>query len=237
MQTIQSQKPFQFSFSSLIPNLRLPERGVSFLALILGATVLFEAFNYSTTEHTLGGVMGGLRFLGVSWSTILALAFCVIDFAGIARLFSPEEHPAEGRLEGIYLLAAWLLAGMINAATTWWAMTVALLAQPELGNELTSREDLILYVPILVAGAVWLIRILLIGTLTLSGGKRDARKPSPVQKKRFSVPVSSLPASAYAATPMMRVQAQGQPCSSPVARGRTPGRPSAAVRPFTGGRS
>ena len=29
MQTIQSQKPFQFSFSSLIPNIRLPERGAS----------------------------------------------------------------------------------------------------------------------------------------------------------------------------------------------------------------
>ena len=111
MQTIQSQKPFQFSFSSLIPNLRLPERGASFLALIIGATVLFEAFNYSTTEHALGGVMGGLKFLGIAWSTILALAFCGIDFAGIARLFSPEDRSEDGRMEGIYLLAAWLLAG------------------------------------------------------------------------------------------------------------------------------
>ncbi|MGB7538534.1 MAG: hypothetical protein WBM17_08355 [Anaerolineales bacterium] len=208
MQTIQSQKPFQFSFSSLIPNLRLPERGASFLALIVGATVLFEAFNYSTTEHALGGVMGGLNFLGFSWATILALAFCVIDFAGIARLFSPEDRAADGRMEGIYLLAAWLLAGMINAATTWWAMTIALLGQPILGNELVTRQDLILYVPILVAGAVWLIRILLIGTLTLSGGKQKANPMPPVQKK--PLPVPAIPASA------------------PVA---------AMVRPFTGGRS
>jgi len=208
MQTIQSQKPFQFSFSSLLPNLRLPERGASFLALIVGATVLFEAFNYSTTEHALGGVMGGLKFLGIAWSTILALAFCVIDFAGIARLFSPEERSADGRMEGIYLLAAWLLAGMINAGTTWWAMTVALLGQPLLGNELVSRQDLILYVPILVAGAVWMIRILLIGTLTISGGKQGAYRTPPVQKKPLPVPVV--------------------PASAPVA---------AIVRPFTGGRS
>ena len=208
MQTIQSQKPFQFSFSSLIPNLRLPERGTSFLALIIGATVLFEAFNYSTTEHALGGVMGGLKFLGISWSTILALAFCVIDFAGIARLFTPEDRPADGRMVGIYLLAAWLLAGMINAATTWWALTVALLGQPLLGNELVSRQDLILYVPILVAGAVWLIRILLIGTLTISGGKPSAYRTPPVQKKPLPVPAAAA--------------------SVPV---------PAMVRPFTGGRS
>ncbi len=208
MQTIQSQKPYQFSLSSLIPNLRLPERGASFLALIIGATVLFEAFNYSTTEHALGGVMGGLQFLGVSWSTILALAFCVIDFAGIARLFTPEDRPSDGRMEGIYLLAAWLLAGLINAGTTWWAMTVALLGQPLLGNELVSRQDLILYVPILVAGAVWMIRILLIGTLTMSGGKQSASHTPPVQKKPLPVPAA--------------------PASAPV---------TAMVRPFTGGRS
>jgi hypothetical protein len=208
MQTIQSQKPYQFSLSSLIPNLRLPERGASFLALIIGATVLFEAFNYSTTEHALGGVMGGLQFLGISWSTILALAFCVIDFAGIARLFTPEDRTADGRMEGIYLLTAWLLAGLINAGTTWWAMTVALLGQPLLGNELVSRQDLILYVPILVAGAVWMIRILLIGTLTISGGKQGADRTPPAQKKPLPVPAAPAPA--------------------PV---------TAMVRPFTGGRS
>jgi hypothetical protein len=218
MQTTQTQKPFQISFSSLIPNVRLPERGASFLALIIGATVLFEAFNYSTTEHALGGVMGGLFFLGVSWATILALAFCVIDFAGIARLFSPEDRMADGRMEGIYLLAAWLLAGMINATTTWWAMTVSLLEQPNLGNELISRQDLILYVPILVAGAVWLIRILLIGTLTMSGGKRGAPKPTAALNKPLPIAAAMpMPIAAAASTPLRER-------SMPVARGFTGGR-------------
>jgi hypothetical protein len=208
MQTTQSQKPYQFSFSSLIPNIRLPERGASFRAMIVGATILFEAFNFSTTENALGGVMGSLRFLGVSWATILALAFCGIDFAGIARLFSPADRAGGGGVESIYLLAAWLLAGMINAATTWWAMTTALLTQPVLGNELVSRHDLILYVPILVAGAVWLIRILLIGTLTMSGGRSGADRASLSPKK--SLPIPAVPVSSPAAS---------------------------MVRPFTGGRS
>jgi hypothetical protein len=209
MQNAQTQKPFQFSLASLIPNIRLPERGASFLGLIVGATVLFEVFNYSTTEHALGDVMGGLRFLEIPWATLLALAFCGIDFAGIARLFSPEEREGKGRVEGMYLLAAWLLAGVINAVMTWWAVTVALLGRPTLGNELVSRQDLILYVPILVAGAVWLIRILLIGMLTMSGGKIARPNKPPAIKPSLSVqsvPVRSLPSSSM-------------------------------VRPFTGGRS
>jgi len=222
MQTIQSQKPFQFSIASLAPNIRLPRRGATFLALIAGATVLFEAFNFSTTEHALGGVMGGLHFLGISWATILALAFCGIDFAGIARLFAPEER-SDGRVEGIYLLAAWLLAGVINAATTWWSITVALLQQPALGNELASRQDLILYVPILVAGAVWLIRVLLIGTLTLSSGKLDARRNPSLEKKPF---------------PIRQVSPADVPAPvTPASRGPVRGQASALARPFTGGRS
>jgi hypothetical protein len=230
MQTIQSQKPFQFSLASLVPNIRLPRRGASFLALIAGATILFEAFNFSTTEHALGSVMGGLQFLGISWSTILALAFCGIDFAGIARLFAPEERANE-HVEGIYLLAAWLLAGAINAAMTWWAVTVALLQQPILGNELVSRQDLILYVPILVAGAVWLIRVLLIGTLTISGGKAAGQKTGTAEQKPLPVrrlSPAEIPAAAFPSS--LAAQARGK---APFARGQG----SAMVRPFTGGRS
>jgi hypothetical protein len=210
MQNAQTQKPLHFSLASYIPNIRLPERGASFFGLIVGATVLFEVFNYSTTEHALGDVMGGLRFLEIPWATILALAFCGIDFAGIARLFSPEEREGKERMEGIYLLAAWLLAGIINAAMTWWAVTAALLGRSNLGNELVSRQDLVLYVPILVAGAVWLIRILLIGMLTMSGSRGAVRKPStPVRK---AIPAPSAPIAQSAAA-------------------------SSFVRPFTGGRS
>ena len=65
-------------------------RGLMFGLLIIGALLAFEAFNYSTTEFALSDLLGNLRFAGVRWATILSIAFCGIDFAGIARLFTPE---------------------------------------------------------------------------------------------------------------------------------------------------
>lgn len=70
-----------------------PTRGFLFGALILGALLAFELFNYSTTDFALTDLLGNLQFLDVRWATILALAFCGIDFAGIARLFTPERQP------------------------------------------------------------------------------------------------------------------------------------------------
>jgi hypothetical protein len=67
------------------------QRSLMFSLLILGALVAFEIFNYSTTEFAMSDLLGDLRFAGLRWSTILALAFCGIDFAGIARLFTPEQ--------------------------------------------------------------------------------------------------------------------------------------------------
>jgi hypothetical protein len=126
-----------------------------------------------------------LGFIGIPLATILALAFCGLDFAGIARLFSTEDREESGRMEGIYLLAAWILAGSMNAVMTWWSVTESLLGRPAIGNEVFPRQDLVLYVPILVAGGVWLIRILLIGALTMtgasllsSGKSRDSRRPT-----------------------------------------------------------
>jgi hypothetical protein len=158
--------PLQFSkiirqFNSIFP-------------ILIGAIVLFEIFNYSTTEHALSDTMGGLGFLGVRLATILALAFCGIDFAGVARLFSREENAGQEREEEWYLLAAWLMAGLLNAIMTWWSVTETLLSQSALGNELFSRQVMVTYVPIFVAGTVWIIRILLIGSLTLQVKRKSS---------------------------------------------------------------
>ena len=65
-------------------------RGVISGGILLLALFAFEIFNYSTTAFALTDMLGAnLRFLGISWATILSIAFCGIDFAGIARLFSP----------------------------------------------------------------------------------------------------------------------------------------------------
>ena len=59
------------------------QRAVVFSFLMIGALLAFEIFNYSTTEFAMADLLGGLSFGGLRWSTILALAFCGIDFAGI----------------------------------------------------------------------------------------------------------------------------------------------------------
>jgi hypothetical protein len=145
-------------------------RGALYGVMILGALVAFEIFNYGTTEYAFRDLLGDLSFAYVPWATILALAFCVIDFAGIARLFSPDRGRQEP-MEAWYLLAAWFLAATMNALLTWWAITLALLEHSALGNEILGRQDLMNVVPVFVAILVWLMRVLMIGTFTLAGSR------------------------------------------------------------------
>ncbi|HET7010522.1 MAG TPA: hypothetical protein VFI11_07080 [Anaerolineales bacterium] len=150
---------------------RIPHhRGFVFGSMLLGAMLAFEAFNFGTTQYALGNLVGDLRFGPVAAASLLALAFCGIDFAGIARLLTPgrgRHQPAEVW----YLLLAWILAATMNATLTWWAVSVALLDQGSVGNEILGREALLRAAPTFVALLVWLIRVLMIGALTLAGGR------------------------------------------------------------------
>lgn len=143
-------------------------RGLAFGLIIISALLAFEIFNYSTTEFALSDLLGDLSFAGISWATILALAFCGIDFAGIARLFTPEEGARELH-EVWYLFGAWLLAATMNAMLTWWGVSLALLNHESLGNAVVDRATLLKVVPLFVAILVWLIRVLIIGTFSVAG--------------------------------------------------------------------
>ncbi|NPA92199.1 MAG: hypothetical protein GXO56_00790 [Chloroflexi bacterium] len=155
----------QATFS--LPQLRI-RRGTLFGLLILAALLAFEIFNYSTTDFALRDLLGDLRFAGIRWATILAIAFCGIDFAGIARLFTPEVGGEEPK-EVWYLFGAWLLAATMNAMLTWWGVSIAILEHQSLGNAVVGRETLLKVVPVFVAIMVWLIRVLIIGTFSVAG--------------------------------------------------------------------
>src|SRR3990170_2924116 len=144
------------------------QRGMMFAAMIVTALLAFEVFNYTTTDFALTDLLGDIRFLGIRWAMILSLAFCGMDFAGIARLFTPEKGRAE-RLEVWYLLGAWFLAATMNATLTWWGVSIALLNHQSLGNEILGHDELLTIVPVFVALLVWLIRILMIGTFSIAG--------------------------------------------------------------------
>lgn len=144
------------------------KRGALFGAILITALLAFEIFNYSTTAFALGDVLGDLQTAGLPWSTILALAFCGIDFAGIARLFTPQQGH-DDPAEVWYLFAAWFLAAGFNAVLTWWGVSVAILNHTPAGSVLVGRSTMTHVVPVLVAVMVWMIRVLIIGTFSLAG--------------------------------------------------------------------
>jgi hypothetical protein len=165
----------------LLAQINIParlQRNLVWGLLVIGALVAFEAFNYSTTEFALRDLLGALSFGGFGWATILALAFCAIDFAGIAHMFSNgTDLRSKQGLEIWYLFAAWLLTATMNAILTWWGISIAILNHGTLGNALVSREALLQIVPAFVAVLVWLIRVLVIGTVITAGGKLFATPP------------------------------------------------------------
>lgn len=172
-----------FLFSDLTHRLRL-RRSLVFGFILLAALLAFEVFNYSTTEFALSDLLGDLTFAGVRWATILAIAFCGIDFAGIARLFTPNET-VESPNEVWYLFGAWLLAATMNAMLTWWGVSIAILEHQSLGNAVVGRETLLRIVPIFVAVLVWLIRVLIIGSFSVAGPRlfSQAEAPAPPQRQ------------------------------------------------------
>lgn len=144
-------------------------RGFAWGLILLAALLAFEVFNYSTTEFALTDILGDLRFLGLRWATILALAFCGMDFAGVARLFTPEQGREEP-VEVWYLFGAWLLAAAMNAGLTWWGVATAIATHStQAGGVVVGQSALTKGVPVLVAILVWLIRVLLIGTFATAG--------------------------------------------------------------------
>jgi len=139
--------------------------------MIIGALLAFEIFNYSTTQFALRDVLGDLTFAGFRWATILAIAFCGIDFAGIARIFTPEQGADEPK-EVYYLFGAWFLAAAFNAILTWWGVSVAIVSHTSASaGAVISTAAMTKIVPIFVAAMILLIRVLIIGTFSLAGDR------------------------------------------------------------------
>ncbi len=181
------------NFSQVLGKMKL-RPGMAFGAIILTALVAFEVFNYSTTDYALRDLLGDLRFAGIHWATILALAFCGIDFAGIARLFTPEKTAQEPK-EVWYLFGAWLLAATMNAVLTWWGVSMAISSHSIASRALMDQKTITVIVPLFVSLMVWVIRILLIGSLSVAGERifsdgqrRTVYTQQPVRNIRNNVP-------------------------------------------------
>ena len=188
-----------------------PTSGLVLGMIIMTALLAFEMFNYSTTDFALRDLLGDLKFAGIRWATILAIAFCGIDFAGIARLFTPEQGNDEPK-EVWYLFGAWLLAATMNAVLTWWGVSMAILTHNVQSTAVLPSETITKVVPAFVAIMVWVIRILIIGTLSVAGDKflwgskrrantvqRSDNRPSPAPS--IGTPAAPMPRPSYSAAP------------------------------------
>ncbi len=205
------------------------------IGILLGtALVAFELFNFDTTRFALANLLGEANFIGIRWAGILALAFCAIDFAGLARIFTPERGWEKSK--GVwYLLGAWLLGATMNAIMTWWAVSLTLLAH-DFGNEVLGREQLLRWVPFFIAVLVWLTRILFIGALSVAGDYVfDFSQPQAQNNSRTvgsrPYPPTSLPPTAQPmrAKPKRQTPTQPSPARpSPTATAR-PRRPAGMV--------
>jgi hypothetical protein len=198
-------------------------RGAAWGMMILGALLAFEMFNFSTTQFALHDMLGDLTFAGFRWATILAVAFCGIDFAGIARIFTPEQGRDEPA-EVYYLFGAWLLAAGFNATLTWWGVSVAIAHNVNIqSGAVLSPETLTKAVPIFVAAMVWLVRVLIIGTFSLAGDRlfttaensQSVYKPQyqPQTQRSYNNPQPQSRPSAY-----QTQRPVNQPVSQPILR-------------------
>jgi hypothetical protein len=201
------------SLPGLLPMLQntAHKRGLIFGGIIFLALMAFEVFNFSSTLFALSDILGTLSFGPFTWASILALAFCGIDFAGIARIFTPEKGRDEPA-EVWYLFAAWFLAAAFNASLTWWGVSVAILQHNAQGGVLLGQENMTKLVPIFVAAMVLLIRVLLINTFSIAGERifsmADERashsqyKPTyRTENESYRTPNSSYPRPAPKPTP------------------------------------
>ena len=197
-------------------------RGAAWGMMIIGALLAFEIFNFSTTQFALRDVLGDLTFAGFRWATILAIAFCGIDFAGIARIFTPEQGADEPK-EVYYLFGAWFLAATFNAILTWWGVSVAIVSHASAsGGAVISAATMTKVVPIFVAAMILLIRVLIIGTFSLAGDRlfttderRSYNSPRPVAQQSYTSSPSALRPASSLSRPVQSTAAPFRPAPKP----------------------
>jgi hypothetical protein len=218
-------------------------RGAAWGLMIIGALLAFEIFNFSTTQFALLDMLGNLTFAGMRWATILAVAFCGIDFAGIARIFTPEQGANEPK-EVWYLFGAWFLAAAFNAMLTWWGVSVAIVNHTSAsGGAVISNETLIKIVPVFVAAMILLIRVLIIGSFSLAGDRlfsqdsaRTRSNARPVEQPIYRpTQTQSQQPAIRSASSLNRPAAPQTPSTPntfrPAPKPNNPNQPSSFVRP------
>lgn len=147
------------------------------------SVVALNIFNFGSTQYALNDLLGEVETLGHQWATILALVFCLVDFAGIAGIFTPEKGKDERRIIW-YLGLGWFVAASLNAGLTWWGIGASMINRGVTGNALMPQEDLLNIVPKVIALLVWLVRVCLIISIVVAFDNISVKKPAAVKEMK-----------------------------------------------------
>ena len=143
------------------------KRGAIFGTILVMALVAFEVFNFSTTQFALRDMLGDLSFAGLdgrpSWRLPSAAWISPASPAS-----SPPSRAAMNRTR----------SGISSVPGCWPQASTPLSPggaspSPSLNHQPQARSSsagtLTRIVPVFVAGMVWLIRVLIIGTFSIAG--------------------------------------------------------------------
>lgn len=81
------------------------------------------------------------------------------------------------------MFGAWMLAATMNAILTWWGVSMAIVNRQMQSTAVVDAATVMKVVPVFVAVMVWLIRILIIGSLSYSGERLFGLSAQPQQPR------------------------------------------------------
>lgn len=165
---------------TLFKHMKFESRSV-FMTVIALALTAFEIFNFSTTDFALRDILGSQSSGLLPWATILSLAFCGMDVAGIAKMLASQNGDEKDK-SSWYLLGAWALSAAMNTGLTWWGISVVIYNQPAHAVMIVDPMTYVTVIPVMGAVMVWAIRVLIIGLL-VSSFEKPKKKNAPLEKK------------------------------------------------------
>ena len=151
-------------------------------SLLVIGNISFMVFTYATVAYALHDVFGDLRFWGIRWASILTFNFSGIEYAGLARLLTPdsEDPPSETK----YLLMAWILVTIFNSLLIWWTIHIGFTdPQNPYYADIPSVSPNI--VAIIIVLLVWIIKIGLMKILTMNIGSKIEENDDVTTKLSF----------------------------------------------------
>lgn len=165
-------------------NTKISKRMAGTSGIIFLCLLCFEIFSYSSSYEAIDRLTGM-----TTWATMLAFAFCAVDFAGLAKLVMPEMRNLP-EMPLFFLSGAWVLSAIGDTSLTWFVVstqTSTLTRHILVTAGVLSPKFFTTWLPLLVAVFTWGVQVFLvtrIGAITDklvtekedAGGRRVSRR-------------------------------------------------------------